>query len=77
MKSINIELIKSKYLHILSQCRYKRVKDYTQKECAEYLDCSLKKFSNFENAKLFDFFLLCDFALFLDIEIDITYKSLS
>jgi DNA-binding XRE family transcriptional regulator len=76
MKRVISEDIKCKFLHILTECKNKRVKNYTQKECAEYMECSLKTFVNFESGKIFDFWLLCDFAEFIGIKIDITYETI-
>ena len=50
-----LENEKSKFLHILSECKVRRKQIFTQKEISKYLNVSLKKVVDFENGKIFDF----------------------
>lgn len=75
MKRTISEEHKSIFLHILNEAKYKRVNICTQKEMAEYMECSLKKIVDFENGKIFDFWLLCDYAKMFGIEVKINYES--
>ena len=57
-----LENEKSKFLHILSEAKIRRKQNFTQKEISEYLNVSLKKIVDFENGKIFDFWLLCRYS---------------
>lgn len=57
-----LENEKSKFLHILEQIKVRRAKTFTQKEVSEILNVSLRKFIDFENGKIYDFWLLCRYA---------------
>jgi len=72
-KSMILESEKSKFLHILKECKQRRVKSFTQQEICTHLNVSRKKLVDFENGRIFDFWLLCRYANinFYDIEIQL------
>ena len=57
-----LESEKSEFLRILNELKVKRANFCTQKEMAVYLNTSRRKFTDFENGKNFDFWLLSRYA---------------
>ena len=60
---------KSKYLHILTRLKAKHANIFTQKELANHFNISLRKMSDFLNGKIFDFWLLLQYAAIIGIEL--------
>lgn len=58
-----------RYLHILKELKEKDAKTFTQQELSEFLEVSVRKISDFQAGKVIDFFLLCDYAELLGLEI--------
>jgi len=57
-----LESEKRKFLHILTVLNEKSAKVFTQQEKANFLKISRRKLIDFENGKIFDFWLLCRYA---------------
>jgi len=53
---------KRKYLRILIELKEEHANIYTQKEIALYLGVSLRKVSSFLNGKIYDFWMLTQYA---------------
>lgn len=53
---------KCNYLHILKKLNNLHAKIFTQKELANHLKVSVRKLSDFQNGKVFDFWLLTQYA---------------
>jgi len=62
MKSMILDSEKCKFLHILKQSKERRVEVFTQVEISKHLRVSLRKIIDFENGKIFDFWLLCRYC---------------
>lgn len=59
-------------MQILAQCKEKRAEIYTQREISDILKISLRKYVDFENAKIFDFFILDQLCSLTGNELKIT-----
>jgi len=46
------------YMQILAQCKERLAECFTQKEIASILEISLRKYVDFENAKIYDIIIL-------------------
>jgi transcriptional regulator with XRE-family HTH domain len=54
--------LENQYMQILAQCKDRRAECFTQKEVAELLKVSLRKYVDFENGKSIDFGILDNLA---------------
>jgi len=61
-KSVILKNEKRKFMHILTVLNEKSAKVFTQQEKADCLKISRRKLIDFENGKIFDFWLLCRYA---------------
>lgn len=62
MKSIVLNNEKCKFIHILDTAKSNRAKVFTQQEIADCLNISRRTIIDFENGKIFDFWLLCRYC---------------
>lgn len=65
---------KCKYLQILSESTNKHAKNFTNKDLSELLNVSVRKLIDFKNGKIFDFWLLIQYAALVGIEISFDIK---
>jgi len=65
----DLDEYKANYLKILASLNRVQANSCTLKRLAFDLDVSLRKFSDFRNGKLYDYFLLCDYAEILGLKI--------
>lgn len=74
MKAVILDSEKCKFLHILSKAKDRRVQTFTQEEIAYFLNISRRKIIDFENGKIFDFWLLCRYCEINGYEIEFNIK---
>ena len=63
-------LDKRKYLRILIELKEKHAKIFTQDEIANHLSVSKRKVSSFINGKIYDFWMLTQYAGLIGININ-------